>query len=463
MLPAKKLYLPLLIVEFYLIFTVWLLYFGPIVWPLENESKFLTLIVVYHLFFIFGYALSIFLFSKKNNVLSEKQTVTSNSLKIEDYVLKNYWVIVALAFVGSIIFHRNLTHASSYIPWDFFSKFYEGVVDPIKARTFYASSDYALNFPGNKYVTSLLLFISIFKYSMLPMLFFLWKRLSPVRKAVGILVLIIPLISGISLSLSVINFHYLFVLSICFIFLALTNTVKTFLSELKQRKFLLISFVFLFFFSFWYFYNVKSEATPYQVITGKQAPISLNYLKQYNIKFKSDDLHDTSSGPNKPIYIDFYEKITTYLVQGYFGMSIALGEKFQTSFGVGHSVFLQRVFDKHLGFDIATRSFQHKTKRWDGSVFWHSAYTDFANDVSFPGVSLVMFILGFYLAKVFAWAVVFDNFIAKLLLPIFAILFLYMPANNQVFSFLELMSSFWILTILFLTFTHKQSSNTTRP
>lgn len=453
---VRKLYLPLLVIELYLLFTIWLLYFGPIIWPIENEFEFLILITTYHLFFIFGYALNIFLSSRKDSPPSELHQTKQASLKLEDYALNNYWLIVALAFVGSMIFHRNLTHTSSYIPWDFFSSFYDGIVNPIKARTFYASADYATSFPGNKYVTSLLLFISVFKYSMLPMLFFLWGRLSRIRKVVGSLILAIPLISGVSLSLSVVNFHYLFVLSICFAFLALTNTFRGFLLEIKQRKFFLISFVFLFLFSFWYFYNVKSRVTPYQALVGKQSPESFDYLKNYNIKFNSDEIH-TKPGKTKPIYIDFYEKITTYLVQGYFGMSIALGEEFQTSYGVGHSIFLQRVFDKHLGFDIIKRSYQHRTERWDHSVFWHSAYTDFANDVSFPGVGLVMFILGFYLAKVFTWAVVFDNFIAKLLLPIFAILFLYMPANNQVFSFLELMSSFWILTVLFLAFTSKRS------
>ena len=61
-----------------------------------------------------------------------------------------------------------------------------------------------------------------------------------------------------------------------------------------------------------------------------------------------------------------------------------------------------------------------------------------------------MLILGAYFSYVYLSAVLQDNFYAKMLLPLFGILFLYIPANNQIFGFLESMSSFWILTLLFI-------------
>ncbi|PNA72488.1 hypothetical protein C1Y19_20735 [Pseudomonas sp. MPR-LB3] len=139
------------------------------------------------------------------------------------------------------------------------------------------------------------------------------------------------------------------------------------------------------------------------------------------------------------------------MVQGYYGMSISLDEDFQSSYGIGHSVFLQKTFAQHLGIDVRDKTFPHKiTEKWDEFVYWHSFYTYIANDVGFWGVAVIMLILGAYFSYVYLSAVLQDNFYAKMLLPLFGILFLYIPANNQIFGFLESMSSFWILTLLFI-------------
>lgn len=178
--------------------------------------------------------------------------------------------------------------------------------------------------------------------------------------------------------------------------------------------------------------------------------MSFRYLNQFGVVYKSDLITDGKPGDRDAI-TDFYEKLTVYMVQGYQGMSFSLGEKFDTSYGIGHSIFLQKVFAEHFGADIGERSFQHKiTNRWDEKVQWHSFYSHIANDVGFTGVILVMFILGYYYASVIVSIARDDNIFSKMLLPLFAIMFIYMPANNQVLSFLETMVSFWVLTALFI-------------
>jgi len=441
----SKMFYPLLFVEAYLLFTVWLLYFGPVEWPLENEQKFLTYIGLYHVFFIGGYVT--FIIKEKTNLTKK---IATSYLKIDKFLLRNIWLIIVLALIGSVIFNRNITHSLSYFPKDFFTKFFQGLVDPAGVRKYYASASYANNFVGNKYVTSILLFISVFKYSLLPILIFYWDFLSVKQKVVGAIVLFLPLMSGVSISLSSINFHYIFVMAVSFLVIVFSD-VKKGISTLKKRKFFIFSFLFLFFFSFWQFYSVKSGVSPYQVAIQKEKPTSFNYLSKNGIKFKRDEFY-AKSNVRKPFLYDLYEKLSVYLDQGYLGYSIALGEKFDSTYGVGHSVFLQRVFDKHFGFNFRSKTYQHKiSNRWDEYVQWHSAYSYFANDVGFAGVFIVMFALGFFYAQVFTFAIVYQNIFAKLLLPLLGILFLYLPANNQIFSFLETMSSFWILSLLFWT------------
>jgi hypothetical protein len=444
----KKLYLPLFVVEAYLLFTLWLLFFGPIEWPLENLNSFLTYITLYHLFFISGYVCFVEYYKRNTFFKNNKTNLIAKNSNIESLLIRNYWYIIFFAIVCSVIAHRNITHSSSYFPKDYFITFYNGLKDPALVRGYYASNDYLINFKGNKYVTSIMLFFSVFKYSLLPVLIYLWPKLSRGKKIAGGVALVLPLISGVSISISAINFSYFFIISICFLMMIFNNNVKDIVSEFKKRKFFIFSLIFLFFFSFWHFYSVKSGTSIYKVVVENTVPSSFSYLEEKKIKFKSSH---SSSVHRKTFATDFYEKITVYLVQGYQGMSISIGEKFETTYGVGHSVFLQKIFDKYLGLTLGERSFQRKiSDRWDEFVYWHSAYSHFANDVSFPGVCVVMLVLGAFLARVYIYAIEVNDFFANLLMPLFGIMFLYLSANNQVFSFLENMSSFWVLTLCFL-------------
>lgn len=437
-----KSYAPLLLVEAYLLFGLWLFFFGPIYWPLENKGEFLGFIFLYHVFFIAGYTLQHSFFLKNQSVeLTPARASTDDNIFI-----RYFWIILLLAFAANVVVHRNTTLSNSYIPDDFFYGLYRGLVIPWEARAFYASEEPMIGFVKNPYITALTLFAGPFKYILLPGLVFYWHALSNARKVAGMLVLTIPLLTGIIASLSVINFSYVFIISTCLGVMIASKKSDGVITTLKQRKFFLAFLTFMFLFSFWQFYSVKSAHSPYQVVVEKSKPQTFEYLKQKGIAFKSED-----PGAERSNSVDFYEKLTSYMVQGYYGMSISLDQKFQSSFGIGHSVFLQKSFSQYLGIDVRDRTFPHKvTEQWDEFVYWHSFYTYIANDVGFWGVTIVMLILGAYFSNVYLSATLHDNFYAKMLLPLFGILFLYIPANNQIFGFLETMTSFWILTLLFI-------------
>ena len=439
---TAKQYIPLFLIELYLFLGLWLLFYGPLSWPLENTREFLGYIFLYHLCFIAGYLLHTAHFRRNANSHSSIQPV----LRESNNFTKHFWLVLILAFAANVILYRNMTLSHSFIPDNIFSGLYRGLVAPWEARAYYASDAAMAGFVKSPAITALLLFTAPFKYILLPGLVFYWHTLSSMRKLFGIFVASIPVLTGIVASLSVINFSYVFIISICLGTLLASKTSSGALSTLKQRKFFLFSLAFIFLFSFWQFYSVKSGQTPYQIAAGHGKPQTFDFLKAQGIKFKNEDTNLESSNA-----IDFYEKITAYMVQGYYGMSIAIGEEFDTSFGIGHSVFLQRTFADYLGLDVRDRTFQYKINdRWDQFVYWQSFYSYIANDVSFLGVSIVMLILGAYFSKIYLSAITDDDLYAKMLLPLFGILFFYIPANNQVFGFLETMISFWALTVLFI-------------
>ena len=439
---TAKAYAPLLLIEAYLLFGLWLFFFGPLYWPLENKGEFIGFIFLYHAFFIAGYILQTSFFHKKQGTeLSSTRASTDNNVFI-----RYFWVILLLAFIANVVVHRNTTLSNSYIPDDFYSSLYRGLAVPWEARAFYASEASMVDFVKKNHVTAIMLFAGPFKYILLPGLVFYWHALSNTRKIAGILVLTLPLLTGIIASLSVTNFSYVFIIFTCLGVMISSKSSNGVIATLKKRKFFLALLAFMFLFSFWQFYSVKSTHSLYQVAFEKSKPQPFDYLKQKGIVFKSDNPDIEKSNT-----VDFYEKLTSYMVQGYYGMSISLGENFQSSFGIGHSVFLQKSFAQYLGIDVRDRTFPHKiTEKWDEFVYWHSFYTYIANDVGFWGVTIVMLILGAYFSNVYLSATLHDDFYAKMLLPLFGILFLYIPANNQIFGFLETMTSFWILTLLFI-------------
>jgi hypothetical protein len=67
-----------------------------------------------------------------------------------------------------------------------------------------------------------------------------------------------------------------------------------------------------------------------------------------------------------------------------------------------------------------------------------------ANDVCFYGVIFIMFTIGYFLSM-FYLSTLRGNIIAKSILPLFAIMFAFMPANNQILCFMESLFSFWFI------------------
>lgn len=413
-----------------------LLYYGPLIWPIENEIEFTVLVVSYHLAFAAGYISFMKIFGKNLRL-------DSASPKVESFFIDKFWFIIVGALVAILISHRNIVHSDSYIPWTIFSDLQKGFENAALVRNYYASAEYAEKFRGNSLVSSLLLFFSVFKYAVLPGLIILWDKLPNFKKVIGFLVAVMPLATGICMSISAVSFVFIFVATISLGVLVLRT--RSF-AILKKRLVFVFFLIGLSLFSFLNFYHIKTGTTFMKVATGKATPSRFDYLRDKGVIFKSD-----LKGEKVTAVVDLYEKLTVYLVNGYFGMSLALDEEFESSYGVGHSVFLQKTFDNHLGTNFEDRSFQHKiSHRWDKNVLWHSAYSYFANDVSFAGVVFVMFTLGFFLGMC-VWASVLEgNLIASSLIPLFGIMVLYFPANNQVFGFLETMSSFWILAIAFI-------------
>ena len=87
----------------------------------------------------------------------------------------------------------------------------------------------------------------------------------------------------------------------------------------------------------------------------------------------------------------------SYLTQGYYALSMALDEPFVPCYGIGNSYFFTGLSRRFLGpTTISDRTYPARleTYGWDRFGKWHTFYTWVASDVSFPGVLLVMVLVG---------------------------------------------------------------------
>lgn len=141
--------------------------------------------------------------------------------------------------------------------------------------------------------------------------------------------------------------------------------------------------------------------------------------------------------------------LSSYLTQGYYALSLALDKPFVPMFGVGSSMFLYHNAAQFLGNPhIIELPYPERLQRengWDARIAWSTVYAWLASDISFPGVVLLMGLIGFLLAV--SWRDALSNggpfavlFLAQLLTFCY-----YAPANNRVGQGPEQLVTFWAI------------------
>jgi hypothetical protein len=103
--------------------------------------------------------------------------------------------------------------------------------------------------------------------------------------------------------------------------------------------------------------------------------------------------------PLKPTYI----KVVSYLGQGYYHTCFAFDLDFRWTRFLGNNPALIGLAAR-FGVDVWKDTYMHRLQREgiDELGVWHSAYTWFASDVSFYGVPVVLFFLGYFFGV--SWA-----------------------------------------------------------
>lgn len=145
--------------------------------------------------------------------------------------------------------------------------------------------------------------------------------------------------------------------------------------------------------------------------------------------------------------------ITSYLSQGYYGLSLALTEPFSWSYGVGNSFFFTGLTEHFTGPGVVSeKTYPVKIEKygWLSHNNWHSIYTWIASDLTFPGTIVFVFLIGRLFAMVWLDVLQRENPYAVPLFALLTIMLFYFPANNQVLAFPDTATAFLVILTMWI-------------
>jgi hypothetical protein len=428
---------PIVFVEVYLVFTLAIFVFGPIKYHLDDPLTFWLYIVSYHISMILGYVLAVMPFKDRGRPY-DKVKVPS-LLKIR--------VLILIAFFAFLIGHKNITMSDGLVPVDFFSDIATGL---LKSEEQYIQKIERLEgYSGSKLLNVFNFFIAFTKIILIPIVIFYWEKLTIVDKVFALIVTFLPVLSGVATGTNkpLFDFVILYGFSLIFYFVACFYHDGKF--NFKSRRFFIVIILMFFGATLWFFGTVmlgRGGDPSYVESTSPLGHIKLDYA------YRNTD--------ENSFLFYVYVWLSNYVVQGYYGFSQSLNIDFTSTLGFGNSQFLTRQIEWATGYDLSQYTYQHKIDAvWGETAQWHSLYSHIANDVHFLGVAVWNFIMGFYLARLWRSFLDEDNLYSKFLLPLFAVLIIFTPANNQVFGYLETFSAFFFMTLLWLVDGYRRSGS----
>lgn len=144
----------------------------------------------------------------------------------------------------------------------------------------------------------------------------------------------------------------------------------------------------------------------------------------------------------------------TYLSQGYYGLGLALTTDWSWTYFLGFSysisVFAERLFGLEWQWPNTLVSQVGATTGWNESK-WHTVFTHFATDFTFPGTVLLFGFFAYVYARSWRAATRFQNPFAILMFAQLTMGAFFMPANNQLLHSPGALLTTIVISILYIS------------
>lgn len=435
----EKKYLPLIFAEMYLITSVILLKMGPIDWKIMNGDIWIYLIF-YHISFAFGYL-----------ICACKKRKNDNTMKYTLHFFKHtFWLWWCISFVVSWGVFMGVSQGFVTLK-NFFPSFINGIIHP--DVQYYEK--FKMVYSGNNFLSSISV---LFGLSRIMVYFYCvryWQNISFFKRMALVILATFELMQSVSLGMNK-NMIMIDVLLGIMTFIAIFADERSLKESIKSRKGMIIVLVVMAILSILYFGHstnarINGNVEKYADIMLQDAEIKT--IEKGNSS-SIDETNDTLDTDHKTSYAKkFFIMGTSYLCQGYKGMDMALSSSFDFGYGLGHSLFLSRIADEFLNTDIIALTYNMKNELkygWSRESCWNSFYVWMANDVTFIGVIVIMFLYGILLAATWIDTTVKDNFFAGVLFVLLCCEIMWIPMHNFLGAFIEYVGAFWLALFFYL-------------
>lgn len=132
-----------------------------------------------------------------------------------------------------------------------------------------------------------------------------------------------------------------------------------------------------------------------------------------------------------------YACLVFYLCNGLCGLSYCLATPMTWSYGIGSIVDLSDIISRRFGIDVYQSTYVYKAYKefgWHHSQYWHTIFPWIASDWTFIGALLIMGIAAYVYSICWQEILQGKNKESIFLFCLMNIIWIYLPANNQIFS-----------------------------
>ena len=366
----KKFYLPIIVLLSWLIFTIISFAYGPYDYDLINPIQFYLYLLLIHLFLFFGY---------KKGLKSRGRNFKININYVK--LIKRLVIVVFYYNLIKLIFHGG------------------GAINAFE--TFYdASLSYEKNVSGH--------FSGVFSYA--DMIFYPiymiaitnvivnYKLIPGLYRFYFYFLIALPILSAIG-SATRSGIVQTIIISTAGILLAILRNNILITRRMKFVMFFVVGFLLFLFLGYT------------SLLVTSRGGIGLNNLITGDPP-RDDFFLNEHVSPEFQLLIT---SISFYISHSYYRLNKAMDMPFEgIGFGFSNSVFIINNIEKFTGWSgLSDISYGIRLDRSDGNgdfgVFWSTFYTWIASDVTFPGVLIVVFFIGYFFSLALKDSTSFNN------------------------------------------------------
>ena len=425
---------PIILSVVYLVFSLFVYIICPYNWPTEQPVLFYGLNIMYIFALWLGY------------MVGQRQSVSLQLIEWNEEKTDKLMKVVSVLVIFNVLFYIiHIFRTYAFATPDFIGLFKEmsvGLQNPGLGYKINFVRQQTLDGPnvlGGTAFTILNLGWGFIKNIVIILAMIFFKKLKLYGKIFTILYLAIVVVFYISIGTNIQFLHVLLLVEIPVIVETFQKWHKKEINRkaiIKLIVFILVGCILLLCYFGWMMES-RSAASGYDI-------------SEYEIGGLKPD--DGLEGPvSNSKLMNLWYSFSSYLTQGYYAMSQALSVEWTPMFGLGSSMWVVDIVSNNI-YDIDQFTYQVKLEEfgWDSDVRWHSMYTWLANDFSFYGVILAMFVIGLLFGGMFKDAIKNKNPFALASIFFFMLMLIFAPCNNQVGQTNENLCPFILLILIWL-------------